>query len=96
MVFLEGLSIVRGQVRKKVGNFSKYLNMLGLFLCLGTPSVVWSETGAVATSAEEVCPLKVGSKVPPLVLKTAVGKEFQLNYQLQKKPSVVIFYRGGW
>jgi peroxiredoxin len=50
----------------------------------------------VAESAEEICPLLVGAKIPTLTLKTHGGADFDLNSAVMQKPAVLIFYRGGW
>ncbi len=50
----------------------------------------------IAASAEEICPLLVGQKIPLVNLKTHDGKEFDLNTAVSQKPTVLIFYRGGW
>lgn len=50
----------------------------------------------VAPSAEQICPLLVGSKIPQLELKTSEGQPFDLNQSISQKPALLIFYRGGW
>lgn len=50
----------------------------------------------VPASADEVCPAKIGTKLPNLSFVTVDGKAFDLNTILAKKPTVLIFYRGGW
>lgn len=57
---------------------------------------VEEETQRIARSAEEICPILIGAKVPELMLRTAEGKSFNLNEAIQTKPTVLIFYRGGW
>ena len=51
---------------------------------------------AVASSAEEICPLLVSSTIPDITLSRVDGTEFNLKQQVTKKPAVLIFYRGGW
>ena len=41
-------------------------------------------------------PLDKGASVPQLTLKGVDGKAFDLNAAVAKKPTVLIFYRGGW
>lgn len=55
-----------------------------------------SAESAVAASAGEVRPLLIGAKVPEVTLKTATGKPVNLRKTVMEKPTVVIFYRGGW
>ncbi len=54
------------------------------------------ETQRVAHSAEEICPILIGANVPELMLRTVDGKLFNLNEAIRNKPTVLIFYRGGW
>ena len=48
------------------------------------------------TSAEDICPILVGAMVPKLTLTTVEGSLFDLNAAIAEKPTVLIFYRGGW
>lgn len=50
----------------------------------------------VASSAEEVCPVLEGMKIPDAVVKTVDGRELSLFEIITRKPTVLIFYRGGW
>jgi len=50
----------------------------------------------VADSADGICPLLVSDTVPDVTLKTIDGKPFRLLEEVQKQPTVLIFYRGGW
>ena len=49
-----------------------------------------------ARSAEDISPILIGSNVPELMLRTIDGKPFNLNEAIRNKPTVLIFYRGGW
>ncbi len=40
--------------------------------------------------------LDKGAKVPILTLNAVDGKKYDLNAAVAKKPTVLIFYRGGW
>lgn len=75
-------------------------NFLTFVLCSGlmiSEHVSAQEmTALVPTSAEAVCPLKPGMSVPPLTLHTSDGQAFDLNKALRAKPTVLVFYRGGW
>ncbi len=51
---------------------------------------------AVPTKAEDICPIKIGSRLPRLTVQTMGGKPFDLNAAIARKPTVLIFYRGGW
>jgi hypothetical protein len=51
---------------------------------------------SIPNSAENVCPIKVGSTLPALTLYNLEGKEFDLKTAVSQKPTILIFYRGGW
>jgi len=55
-----------------------------------------STVGKIAASATDVVPLDKGATVPKLTLKAVDGKSYDLNTSVAKKPTVLIFYRGGW
>lgn len=55
-----------------------------------------SADDTVAPSADRVRPLLIGATVPAVTLETADGKAIELGEVLSRKPSVVVFYRGGW
>ena len=52
--------------------------------------------GEVPTAADKVCPLKVGQAVPGVALRTLNGKPVKLSQAVKSRPSVIVFYRGGW
>ncbi|WP_221251035.1 thioredoxin domain-containing protein [Desulfuromonas versatilis] len=54
-----------------------------------------AETGGVKSPAE-ICPLTIGSMVPPVTLKNLDGQPFDLASAVREKPTILIFYRGGW
>lgn len=66
---------------------------VGLFLTGN--SALGAET-QVADSAEEICPLLVGQSVPDVQLTTVKGRAFDLTEAIAEKPTLLIFYRGGW
>lgn len=41
-------------------------------------------------------PLKAGDSVPDIAVKTAEGETVRLGKLVSEKPTVLIFYRGGW
>lgn len=45
---------------------------------------------------EDVSPLLYGEKIPKAVLPDASGKSFDLNKAISEKPTILVFYRGGW
>jgi thiol-disulfide isomerase/thioredoxin len=50
----------------------------------------------VAVSAEQTQPLSTGAKVPTVLLKTVDGQTVELVDFIKEKPTVLVFYRGGW
>ena len=50
----------------------------------------------VASSADTIRPLLIGAEVPQAALRAADGEAFDLVAAVKKKPTVLIFYRGGW
>ena len=50
----------------------------------------------VPNSAQDICPILIGTMTPKLTLTTAKGSSFDLNVAIAEKPTVLIFYRGGW
>lgn len=55
-----------------------------------------ASTADVPASAEDVRPLLVGSAVPDVRLPAADGGEVDLLASARAKPTILIFYRGGW
>ena len=47
-------------------------------------------------TANEVKPLLIGQKFADATLQNIEGKDVNLQSLISKKPSVVVFYRGGW
>ncbi|OIO98650.1 MAG: hypothetical protein AUJ92_01040 [Armatimonadetes bacterium CG2_30_59_28] len=74
------------------------------FLMFGAALIIFGATGqaiaaeetALPLSAMDTCPLKIGMKVPQVVLISADGKPFELSDAISQQPTVLIFYRGGW
>jgi len=52
--------------------------------------------GAIPVGAEGITPLKVGERAPTAIVKTLDGADFDLGRAFATKPTVLIFYRGGW
>ncbi|MDP2715175.1 peroxiredoxin-like family protein [Rheinheimera sp.] len=51
---------------------------------------------AIAPSPEQVTPLLNGLTIPAVNLTTANNQTVALKQLVQQKPSVLVFYRGGW
>ena len=50
----------------------------------------------IRDKAEDVTPLLNGTMAPNVTVKTADGSPVSLRALLMQKPSVIVFYRGGW
>ncbi len=50
----------------------------------------------VATTAELISPISVGSPVPNATLVDMDGKNTTLHDAMQNKAAILIFYRGSW
>ncbi len=50
----------------------------------------------VPLKPEDVSPLLVGEKIPTINLLNAAGESFYLNKAVAEKPTILVFYRGGW
>lgn len=50
----------------------------------------------VPLKPEDISPLLVGENIPQAVLTDAAGKPFDLNAAVTAKPTILVFYRGGW
>ena len=49
-----------------------------------------------AMEASEVNPVLTGTTIPDISLKSIEGDSLQLRQLISEKPTVLIFYRGGW
>jgi peroxiredoxin len=45
---------------------------------------------------EDISPLLIGETIPDLKLLTMDGVSFDLKAEVAKKPTILVFYRGGW
>jgi len=53
-------------------------------------------TAGVPSKPEDVSPLLTGEQIPVLHLPKASGEVFDLNKAISEKPTILVFYRGGW
>lgn len=53
-------------------------------------------TYVIPQKAEDISPLLNGEKIPAVVLQDDFGRNFDLNKAVAEKPTILIFYRGGW
>jgi peroxiredoxin len=69
-----------------------YLSLLVVLLF----SLKLSANTPIAASPEQVTPLLNGLTIPAVTLTNAQNQQVSLSELVQKKPSVLVFYRGGW
>jgi peroxiredoxin len=55
-----------------------------------------SVSAQVPENAEDICPLLFGESIPKATLQDSEGKQVELSKLLGNKPTVLVFYRGGW
>ena len=74
---------------------SRYSKPSGLLLLA---ALAWARpvSAALPLGAENVDPLAVGSHAPAAVVKTPDSADLDLGQAFAAKPTVLIFYRGGW
>lgn len=53
-------------------------------------------TAQVPEKAEDISPLLIGESLPNATLLDTNGSEVSLQTILKEKPTVLVFYRGGW
>lgn len=44
----------------------------------------------------DISPLLIGESIPTVVVPDAGGKSFDLNAKITERPTILVFYRGGW
>lgn len=72
-----------------------FVPLVLLFTLVSTPAFALDRS-KIAESAEEVTPLLNGQTIPDVTLKTPEGDPVSLRALTMQKPSVILFYRGGW
>lgn len=71
------------------------LIFLMLVGCMAFDTVA-TERNEIAQNAEQISPLLNGQFVPDVILQTTFGKDISLKMLVESKPSLILFYRGGW
>lgn len=66
-----------------------------LFICAVIPCTLWAKD-PIPNSSEKIRPILVGTQAPDSPLTTQDGHAVTLSDFWRKKPSIFIFYRGGW
>ena len=55
-----------------------------------------SDQHSIPLVAEDISPILIGEKLPNANFQNVEGKSVQLRTLLEEKPTVLVFYRGGW
>jgi glutathione peroxidase len=88
----ELISALRGNnIRKDVKMMRIALTVL--LALIGTSAMASDDS---AERASDICPVLVGETVPNVQVRDVDGREVMLHEVLAGKPTVIIFYRGGW
>jgi peroxiredoxin len=71
---------------------------LATVLCLMCvlAAVPAAQAAELAAAATDIRPLLLGSEAPDVALRAVDGKDVTLGQLLSGKPTVLVFYRGGW
>lgn len=74
----------------------KNISILFLFLSLSLQVFAQEESNIVPTEPNAICPILIGEKIPEGTVTNLDNKEVEVTELTKDKPSVIIFYRGGW
>jgi peroxiredoxin len=70
---------------------------LAVLAAMGTSTpVAAGDYADLPASADAICPRMTGQSLPPLSLTTASGEAFDVTAAVAARPTVLVFYRGGW
>ncbi|MGK6353449.1 peroxiredoxin-like family protein [Parapedobacter sp. DT-150] len=72
------------------------LSCVGLYLLAMTSIAQGQQQDAIPQRPEDISPLLNGEAIPMLTIKDPSGMDFDLNKAVSEKPTVLVFYRGGW
>jgi len=64
-------------------------------LFIGIAPMLFSQS-EIAAEPTSISPLLIGEKIPNITLSDVSGKKINLLELASLKPSVIVFYRGGW
>jgi len=70
----------------------KPIQLIVLFLIIGSTTL----NAQIPQNAEDISPLLIGETLPETTLLDENGKSINLNAEIAKKKTVLVFYRGGW
>ncbi|HRV55211.1 MAG TPA: peroxiredoxin-like family protein [Mangrovimonas sp.] len=69
------------------------MKTISLLLFMFVSSLLFTQ---VPENPEDVSPLLVGEKIPEVMITNLNGDDVSLQQILKEKPTVLVFYRGGW
>lgn len=69
-----------------------FLSIILICFCL----TAFSVSAQIAEKAEDISPLLIGETIPNVELKAADGSANDVFNIIKNKPTVLLFYRGGW
>jgi peroxiredoxin len=72
------------------------LTMVVFFLIQINGNAMLGDGKKAANSANDICPIKVGERIPDSFVQTLEGEKVNLYDYVSGKQTVLIFYRGGW
>jgi len=72
------------------------IKIVHILLLLITGSIMAAEENKIAKSAEDICPVKIGTEIPSALIKSINGNELNIKEIVKDQKSIIIFYRGGW
>ena len=70
--------------------------VMTIVLLVGLSSQVAAESPKVANAPDQICPILIGSPLPAITVQSLDGKSFDLNKAITEKPTILIYFRGGW
>ena len=81
--------------RKNLKITLAFLLLFSVFICSSLYLNAQTATN-IPAQPQDISPLLIGENIPVIKLPDAMGKNFDLNSAISLKPTILIFYRGGW
>jgi len=70
--------------------------MNSIKVIFGAALMFFSISGNSQNPSFDICPVKNSEEVPEVTLYGMKGEEVNLSKYIADKPSIIVFYRGGW
>jgi hypothetical protein len=76
-------------------------NLFLLTICLtllpfGVMAQQTTKLTSIPNAPDQICPLPIGSAMPKMQLQGLDAKPFDLAAAIKAKPTILIYFRGGW